>query len=73
MAKDDTFLLPTILTETSPEALCKAVAAERLRREQPFAKCDYSAVYVQRNGNGGSGNNGYTKYIAFLEFVSVEK
>jgi hypothetical protein len=73
MAKDDLILIPTVITATSPEELSKAVAAERIRREQTHAKAYYSAVYVQRNGNGGSGNNGYTKYIAFIEFNTKEK
>jgi hypothetical protein len=72
MAKGDTFLVPTILTATSPEELSKAVGAERLRRGQSHAKAYYSAAYIARHDALGNERGGYTKYFAFIEF-SVEE
>jgi len=73
MAKGDTFLFPTILTDTDSEALAKKVAAERIKREQPYAAAQYSAVFIARPVQNGSSNSGYTKYIAVIEFATEEK
>lgn len=75
MAKGDTFLAPTILTATDPVVLAGLVGAERIKRNQVNAPAQYSAVYVSRvqGKYDSSVGQGYTKYIAFVEFIVEEK
>lgn len=69
MAKGDVILIPVVLTAHDPEDLAKLVVAERIKRGQEAAKAHYTSTYVTRN----NGLSGYTKYVAFVEFMVEEK
>lgn len=68
MAKGDTVLVPVVLEARDPEELAKMVVTERVKRNQIAATAHYTAIYVPRFHGVG-----YTKYVAFVEFMVEEK
>jgi hypothetical protein len=68
MAKGDVILTTIALEAHDSGVLAKMVTDERKKRDQVAAKAHYVAVFVPRVNT-----HGYTRYIAFVEFMVEEK